>query len=189
MAPPQCVLEVEPVDLGPDVKAVGLELVEVESREPVRGKDAAAIWAAALPALPGTEPWAFDFFAHLGRVREYCARHSVPFQEKSSGHLLVVPAPPSEPLVGLIERFAGETFGLRAGALLTTGDDAVESELARRGVDGYHAAFRNYLFCAVCDFENGFLTLLTEKLWASEVIRRVRPALLNLPVEVARPQE
>ncbi len=181
-------LEVEPVDLGPDVKAVGLELVEVESREPVRGKDAARIWAAALPALPGTEPWALDFFAHLPRVREYCARHSVPFQEKSSGHLLVVPAPPSEPLAGLIERFANETFGLRAGSLLVTGDDAVETELARRGVDGYHAAFRNYLFCAVCDFENGFLTLLTEKLWASEVIRRVKPALSNLPVEVARPQ-
>jgi hypothetical protein len=188
MESPQCVLEVEPVDLGPDVKAVGLELVEVESREPVRGKDAARIWAAALPALAGTEPWALDFFAHLPRVREYGARHSVPFQEKSSGHLLVVPAPPSELLVGLLERFADETFGLRAGSLLTTGDEAVESELARRGVDGYNAAFRNYLFCAVCDFENGFLTLLTEKLWASEVIRRMKPALLNLPVEVARPQ-
>jgi hypothetical protein len=188
MASPQCVLEVEPVDLGPDVKAVGLELVEVETREPVRGRDAARIWAATLPALSGTEPWALDFFAHLGRVREYCARHSVPFQEKSYGHLLVVPAPPAEPLQELIERFAGETFGLRAGSLLATGDDAVESELARSGVDGYHAAFRNYLFCAVCDFENGFLTLLTERLWASEVIRRMRPALLSLPVEVDRPQ-
>jgi hypothetical protein len=189
MDKPQFVLEVEPVDLGPDVKAVGHELVEVESREPVRGKDAALIWAATLPALAGTEPWAIDFFSHLPRVREYCERHSIPFQEKSSGHLLVVPAPPSEPLAGLVERFAGETFGLRAGSLLTTGDDAVEAELARRGVDGYGAAFRNYLFCAVCDFENGFLTLLTEKLWASEVIRRIRPALVNLPVEVARPKE
>jgi hypothetical protein len=55
-------------------------------------------------------------------------------------------------------------------------------------VDAYHAAFRNYLFCAVCDFENGFLTLLTEKLWTSEVLRRVKPAVAGLPVEVARPQ-
>jgi hypothetical protein len=55
-------------------------------------------------------------------------------------------------------------------------------------VDAYHAAFRNYLFCAVCDFENGFLTLLTEKLWTSEVLRRIKPATATLPVEVARPQ-
>ena len=46
----------------------------------------------------------------------------------------------------------------------------------------------NYFFCAVCDFENGFLTLLTNRLWASEVIRRLRPVLDELPVEVARPQ-
>lgn len=185
---PQYVLEVEPLDLGPDVKAVGLELVELESREPVRGSDAARIWAASLLALPGPEPWVLDFFAHLARVREYCERHAVPFQEKSLGHLLVVPAPPPEPLAGLLERFAGETFGLRAGSLARAGDDAVESELARRGVDGYHAAFRNYLLCAVCDLENGFLTLLTEKLWASEVIRRIKPGLLNLRVEITRPQ-
>jgi len=38
-----------------------------------------------------------------------------------------------------------------------------------------------------CDFENGFLTLLTEKLWTSEVLRRVKPAVAGLPVEVARP--
>lgn len=185
---PQYVLEVEPLDLGPDVKAVGLELVELESREPVHGSDAARIWASALRALPGPEPWVLDFFAHLPRVREYCARHEIVLQEKSSGHLLVVPAPPPEALAGLLERFAGETFGLRAGALAETGDDALENELARRGVDGYHGPFRNYLFCAVCDLENGFLTLLTEKLWASEVIRRIKPALSDLPVEVTRPQ-
>jgi hypothetical protein len=88
----------------------------------------------------------------------------------------------------LIERFAGETFGARAGSLLAVGDAPLEGELARLGVDAYHAVFRNYLFCAVCDFENGFLTLLTEKLWTSEVLRRVKPAVAGLPVEVARPQ-
>jgi hypothetical protein len=182
------VLEVEPLDLGADVKAVGLDLMEVESREPAHGSDAARIWAAAMSALGGTEPWALDFFSHLDRVREYCAMHAIAFQEKSSGHALIIPAPESEPLAELFERFAGETFGARAGSLLTSGDTTMENELARRGVDAYHAAFRNYVFCAVCDFENGFLTLLTEKLWTSEVMRRVKPALSSLRVEVARPQ-
>jgi hypothetical protein len=188
MADLHYVMEVEPLDLGADVKAVGLDLMEVESREPARGGDAARIWAATLGALPGTEPWALDFLAHFDRVREYCRLHSIAAEEKSSGHSLIIPAPSQSALIGLVERFAGETFGARAGALVAAGDAAVENELARRGVDAYHTAFRNYLFCAVCDFENGFLTLLTEKLWTSEVLRRVKPAVASLPVEVARPQ-
>jgi hypothetical protein len=182
------ILEVEPLDLGADVKAVGLDLMEVESREPAHGSDAARIWASALGALAGTEPWALDYFAHLDRVRNYCTLHAIPFEERSSGQLVAVPAPSPEPLAELLERFAGETFGARAGSLLASGDAAVERELARRGVDAYHAAFRNYAFCAVCDLDNGFLTLLTETLWASEVLRRVKPAVAGLSVEVARPQ-
>jgi len=188
MADLQYVLEVEPLDLGADIKAVGLDLVEIESREPARGSDAARLWAASLGALAGAEPWALDFFSHLDRVRDYCRLRGMAFEEKASGHSLVIPAPPGDALVGLVERFAGETFGARAGALITTGDSVVEGELAHHGVDAYHAAFRNYLFCAVCDFENGFLTLLTEKLWTSEVLRRIKPATATLPVEVGRPQ-
>jgi hypothetical protein len=185
---PLYVLEVEPLDLGADVKAVGLDLVEIESREPVRGVDAAKLWAATLSALPGKEPWGFDFFSHLDRVREYCRMHRIAFEEKASGRSLVIPSPPGDALVELVERFAGETFGIRAGAMLAAGDPAVESELAKRGVDAYHNTYKNYLFCAVCDFENGFLTLLTEKLWTSEVLRRIKPATADMPVEVARPQ-
>jgi hypothetical protein len=182
------VLEIEPLDLGADVKAVGLDLMEVESREPAKGSDAAHIWAASLVALAGAEPWGLDFFAHLDRVRDYCLLHAITFQEHSGGHALVVPALPFEPLAEFIERFSPETFGARAGSLLASGDPAVEGELARHGVDAYHGAFRNYQFCGVCDFENGFLTLLTEKLWTSEVLRRVKPALAGFPVEVARPE-
>lgn len=185
---PQYVLEVEPLDLGEDVKAVGLDLVEIETREPVRGAAAARLWAAALSALAGTEPWVLDFFSHLDRVREYCRLHGVVFEEKATSHALVIPAPGAEKLAELLERFAGETFGARAGTRAGAGDPVVEGELARYGVDAYHATFRNYLFCAVCDFENGFLTLLTEKLWTSEVLRRIKPATATLPVEVARPQ-
>jgi hypothetical protein len=185
---PLYVMEVEPLDLGADVKAVGLDLVEIESREPVRGVDAAKLWAATLTALPATEPWGFDFFAHLDRVREYCRLHGVSFEEKAAGRTLVIPSPSSDALVELVERFAGETFGIRAGTQFATGDPTLEGELARRGVDAYHNTFKNYLFCAVCDFENGFLTLLTEKLWTSEVLRRIKPATADLPVEVARPQ-
>ena len=188
MADLHYVLEVEPLDLGSDVKAVGLDLMEVESREPAHGVDAARLWAATLAALPGAEPWVFDFFSHLDRVRDYCRLNAVPFEEKASGHSILIPALSGDPLVALVERFAGEAFGVRAGAMISAGDSSVESELARRGVDAYHSAFRNYLFCAVCDFENGFLTLLTEKLWTSEVLRRIKPATAFLPVEVARPQ-
>ena len=40
-------LEIEALDLGADVRAVALELTEAdENREPVRGADAARIWAA-----------------------------------------------------------------------------------------------------------------------------------------------
>ncbi|HEY2647490.1 MAG TPA: hypothetical protein VGI34_10975, partial [Candidatus Acidoferrales bacterium] len=162
MADLHYILEVEPLDLGAEVKAVGLDLVEIESREPAHGADAARLWAAALAALPGTEPWAFDFFSHLDRVRNYCRMNEVHFEERASAHSIVVPAISGKALEAFVERFAGESFGVRAGALVTAGDPTVENELAKHGVDAYHAAFRNYLFCAVCDFENGFLTLLTE---------------------------
>jgi hypothetical protein len=142
MGDPQYILEVEPLDLGADVKAVGLDLVEIESREPVRGADAARLWAAALGALAGTEPWALDFFSHLDRVRDYCRLRGVAFEEKAAGHSLMIPAPPGNALAELLERFAGETFGARAGAILASGDTGVESELAKRGVDARGVRFR-----------------------------------------------
>jgi hypothetical protein len=76
---------------------------------------------------------------------------------------------------------------VRAGGTVISGDPELEGRLAARGVDAYDGAYRNFLFCAVCDFENGFLTVLSDRLWASEIIRRARPALSDLRVEVARP--
>ena len=180
-------LDVEPLDLGPDVRAVGLELVEAdENREPVRGSDAARIWSRVLRAVPSTELWALDFFSHLDRIRDFCTRHKIAFRD-ASHRTLVIPAPELTALESLLDRFQGETFGARAGGLLTTGDPALEGELARHGVDAYHKAYANYYFCAVCGFQDGSLVLLSEKLWASEVIRRVRPALEGLKVEVRLP--
>jgi hypothetical protein len=184
-------LDIEALDLGEDVKAVGLELVEAdENREPVRGTDAARIWARVLPATAGQEPWALDFFSHIDRVQDYCEAHSIDYRE-ASPRSIVIPAPQKpEILEALLERFQGETFGARAGAPLAPGADpdaALEGELARRGADGYHAAFTRYAFCGVCDFENGSLVVLSEKLWASEIIRRVRPVVKNIGVEVQLP--
>jgi len=178
-------LEVEPLDLGADVKAVGLELVDRQSREPLRGAEAGRIWSAALRAVAGVEPWALDFFSHLDRLREYCRSHQIAYRDAAQRCIVIAP-PEAAALAGLLERFQGETFGVRAGAPLTSGDTALEGDLARRGVDAYHRVYPNYFFCAVCDFENGFLTLLTNRLWTSEVIRRVRPGLEGFPVEVAR---
>lgn len=180
------VLEVEPMELGADVKSVSLELIDPNNREPVRGADAAKVWSRVLPAIAAAEPWALDFFAHIDRVRDYCVRHSITFRE-AAPRCIVIPSMPREQLAPLLERFEGETFGVRAGAPLPTADAVLESDLSHRGVDAYHAAFANYFFCAVCDFENGFLTVLSNRLWSSEVIRRVTPALKDLPLEVRVP--
>jgi hypothetical protein len=185
--PATYLLQVEAFDLGPEVKAVGLELVATADAEPARGPDAARICGASLAALAIPEPWALDFFSHLDRLQAYCREHAIVFRE-AANRCIVVPGPESVPLAALFERFEGEMFGARAGGILVAGDSAVEGELSRRGVDAYHRAFENYHFCAVCDFDNGFLTLLTSKLWASEVVRRLRPVLQSFSVEVARPQ-
>jgi hypothetical protein len=180
-------LDIEPLDLGPDVRAVGLELTEEdENREPVRGSDAARIWSRILPATAAKENWALDFFSHLDRLRDFCERHQIAYREASQ-RSIIIPAPESAMLESLFDRFQNETFGARAGGPLLTGDPALEGELARRGVDAYHAAFPNYFFCAACAFEDGSLVLLSEKLWASEVIRRVRPVLDGMEVEVRLP--
>lgn len=179
-------LEVEPLNLGQDVRAIGLELVDEESREPARGAAAARVWGRTLWALAGQEPWALDFFSHLDRVRDFCQRHRIAYRQPAA-RTIVVEAPDDAQLASLLERFAGETFGVRAGGLLATGDAALEGDLARRGVDAYHHTFSNYAFCAVCDLENGFLTLLSRRLWTQEVVRRVAPVVRDLDVTVQIP--
>ena len=182
------ILDIEPLDLGADVKAVGLDLVEDDqNREPVRGEDAARIWTRVLQATAGQEPWALDFFSHIDRIRDFCDRHQIGYRE-TTPRSIVIPAPEESALESLIDRFQSETFGARAGGTISTGGDAeLEGGLASRGVDAYHAAFPRYFFCAICGFEDGSLVLLSEKLWASEVIRRVRPVVQQLNVEVRLP--
>jgi hypothetical protein len=179
-------LEVESLELGPDSRGVGIELIERGTREPLVGAEAAQVWAALLPALAGEDPWVLDFFAHLNRVREFCRAKGIAFREPNS-HTLVITPPAAPQLQALIERFAGERFGVRAGGPGTAGDPQLEGQLAARGVDAYDGAYRNCLFCAVCDLESGFLTVLSERLWATEIIRRARSPLSALDVEVTRP--
>jgi hypothetical protein len=119
-------------------------------------------------------------------VRDFCERYAITFR-KPNAHVILVPEPDTAQLQPLFERFAGETFGIRAGSPRVAGDAVVEGALAEKGVDAYHSAFPNYLFCCVCDFENGFLTVLSNHLWASEIIRRAKAALEKTQVEVTRP--
>jgi hypothetical protein len=179
-------LDVATLDLGADVKAVGLELLGTESREPLRGVHAAAIWAAIFPALAVNQPFVVDFFSHLERVREFCKLHQIHFREAAE-RCLVLPQPSETQLQELFQRFEGETFGTRAGGPVQAGDAALENELSRRGLDAYQPSYSKYTFCAVCEPEDGWVTLLSDTLWPSEVIRRIRPAAQKLDVYIARP--
>lgn len=183
---PRFSLDVQALDLGADVKAVGLELLETESREPVKGKEAAEIWAAVFPALAGSDFFVVDFFSHVDRVREFCKAREISFREAAE-RCLVLPQPSQEQLRQLFERFAEETLGARAGAATVAVDAALENALSRRGLDAYQAAYARYAFCAVCDPKDGWVTLLSETLWASEVIRRVRLAVQPFDIYIARP--
>jgi hypothetical protein len=179
-------LDVEALDLGADVKAVGLELLETESREPVRGKDAALIWAAIFPALAAKEFLAVDFFSHVDRVREFCKLHEIPYREAAE-RCLVLPQPDQSQLEELFQRFEGKTFGARAGGPAQDGDAELEKELSRRGLDAYQPAYARYTFCAVCEPEDGWVTLLSQTLWPTEIIRRIRPVVQNFDIYIARP--
>jgi len=180
-------LDVQAMDLGPGVKAVGLELIETESREPLRGEEAAAIWSNTLVALAGAEPYVVDFFSHLDRVRDFAASHSIALRE-AAARCVVIPQPSKELLRLLLSRFEAETFGLRMGPATLNEDPALESELSRHGLDAYQPAYSRYTCCAICEPSDGWVTVLSESLWPSEMIRRVRPALQAYDVYIARPQ-
>jgi hypothetical protein len=179
-------LDVEALDLGDGVKAVGLELVETENREPVRGKDAAEIWSAVFPALAGNESYAVDFFSHIERVREFCKTREIALREAAE-RCVVLPQPNQGQLRQIFDRFEGETLGIRAGAASQSMDAALEGDLSKRGLDAYQAAYARYTFCAICEPEDGWVTLLSESLWPSEVIRRLRPAVQPFDIYIARP--
>jgi len=179
-------LDVQAMDLGNEVKAVGLELVETENREPVRGKEGAEIWSEILPALAGKEALAVDFFSHLDRVREFCKSRKIAWREGAE-RCLVISSPNTEELRQLLERFEGETFGIRAGSPAQTADAALEGDLSKGGLDAYQQAYVRYTFCAVCEPEDGWVTVLSQTLWPSEIIRRVRPVVQKFDVHIARP--
>lgn len=183
---PRFSLDVQALDLGGELKAVGLELVGTENREPVCGVQGAEIWAEFFPALATKEPFDVDFFSHLNRVREFCTARQIAWREAAE-RCLVIAQPNTEQLRQLFERFEDETFGLRAGSAAGTADAALEGDLARRGLDAYQTAYARYTFCAICEPEDGWVTVLSQTLWPSEIIRRVRPAAQRLDVHIARP--
>jgi hypothetical protein len=180
-------LDVQAMDLGAETKAVGLELIETESREPLRGPEAIAIWTAALVALTAQEAFVLDFFSHLARVREFCTAHKISYRE-SAGRCLVISQPSEDHMHRMLGRFEGETFGLRAGSAAQNQDPALENQLSERGLDAYQNAYSRYTFCGICELSDGWVTVLSASLWPSEIIRRVRPSLAPFDVYIARPQ-
>jgi hypothetical protein len=179
-------LDVQGLDLGDGVKAVGLELVETENREPVRGKEGAKIWSEIFAALAGKEGYAVDFFSHTDRVREFCNTRKIAWREGAE-RCVAIPSPSVEELRQLLERFENETFGIRAGSSALAPDAALEGDLSKRGLDAYQQAYTRYVFCAVCEPEDGWVTVLSDALWPSEIIRRVRPAVERFDLHIARP--
>ena len=107
-------LTVDPLDLGADLRAIGLELVELteDSDNPAaRGAEAAAIWASALPALAGAEPWALDFFSHLDRLREFCRGHQIGFRDAASRCTVVAARLCNDAARGLVIRKGKDGVG------------------------------------------------------------------------------
>ena len=127
-----------------------------------------------------------DFFSHIERVKEFCKLHEITLREVAE-RCVVLPQPNEEHLRQIFERFEGETFGIRVGTLAQSADAPLEGDLSRRGLDAYQQAYNRYTFCAICEPEDGWVTLLSESLWPSEIIRRVRPAVQPFDIHIARP--
>ena len=179
-------LDVQALDLGNEVKAVGLELVETENREPVRGNVAAEIWSEIFPALANNETYVVDFFSRVDRVRDFCKTRKIACRQGAE-RCLVISSPSAEELRQLLGRFENETFGFRAGNAAQTADATLEGDLSGRGLDAYQQAYNRYSFCAICEPEDGWITILSETLWPGEIIRRLRPAVQKSDVHIARP--
>jgi hypothetical protein len=196
---PSLRLLIEPLNLGPDVRAISLDLAEEGADEPATGPDSLAIWIAAVLALVADEEWTLDFVSHLDRVRDFCRTNSILWRE-AGARCVTIARPNAEQLEILFARFESETFGFRTRKRQTEGtaptadaskyleDAELESELSKRGMDGYHGAFTRYTLCAICDFENGSIVLLTEKLSSGEVLRRLRPVVTELGAKIERPE-
>jgi len=192
-------LLIEPLNLGPDVRAISLDLAEEGAESPAVGPEALAIWSAAIPALVADESWTLDFVSHLDRVREFCRNNNIPWRE-AGARCITIANPNTDQLESLFARFETETFGFRARKTRAEGtasaskesndleDAELESDLSKRGMDAYHAAFTRYTLCAICDFENGSIVLITEKLSSSEALRRLRPVVTALSAFVDRPE-
>jgi hypothetical protein len=119
-------------------------------------------------------------------VREFCKTREIALRDAAE-RCVVLPQPNQEQLRQIFERFEGETFGIRAGMAAQSADASLEGDLSKRGLDAYQPAYARYTFCAICEPEDGWVTLLSESLWPSEVIRRVRPAVQPFDIYIARP--
>jgi hypothetical protein len=143
-----------------------------------------------LQSIAPGEPIALDFPAQDKVVVEFCASRRIGRQGAGGICIVALPTPgiqAREILADMIERFESLTFGVRAGSLAATLDQTFEENFAMRGVDAYQEAYHRYTFCAICAFDEATLTLVAPRLWATEVVRRVAPAITGLDVQVHQP--
>jgi len=139
-------LDVQALELGADTKAVGLELLETQSREPLRGSEAAQIWAAAFSALAAKEMLPSGFFSVTSSA---CANSATPTPlpiVRRPHAAWSFPYLSTEQLGQLFARFGAATFGMRAGPAAQNADPALENELSLRGLDAYQQPIRATLF-------------------------------------------
>jgi hypothetical protein len=165
-------LEVQALDLGAEVKAVVSRFWKpktanrcVGSRPRISGPRFSCYRQRAVHA---------GFLQSSDRVRDFCASRQIAFHE-AGPRCIVIQQPAQEQLQQLFERFETETFGFRAGPRVKEDDLTLTNELCQNGLDAYQAAYQRYSFCAVCEFEDGWVTLLSQKIWPSEVIARAPP--------------
>ena len=150
--------------------------------------------------MPPSGPRLRSLVSVLATPRDFCRASNISCRE-AGARCVTIAHPNAEQLELLFARFETETFGFRARKTVSAGgtvaaegaskyleDVELESELSKRGMDGYHGAFMRYTLCAICDFENGSIVLLSEKLSSGEVLRRLRPVVTELGAKVERPE-
>jgi len=167
------------LDLGPGVKAIGMELIETRAAKPVRGKDAIAILGRRSHCPRPHKRRLFSIFSGHPDASVISAQGTTRFS-RSGGPLHRRAAPSDEPSPRIDRAVRRETFGLRAGKGRSDRRYAIGERLSNAVLDAIRPPYTRYTFCVVCELDDGWLTILSEPLWPAKPFRRVRPRCSRL---------